>query len=258
MSRYVNTVPTADQVAAAVSALFASAAAEHPEGLLAALLPVDRTMERGFRVFNAIPSFEMGELCRLGSYFDTLQESERDEEARSRIRLLVYCHVMEADFPITVIWNVARILTGLEPGWTFVRRSDEKVLRHPGERIAELVAITESTELHVGSVLQLLWQRRLRNAFSHSQYFFAGESITCSERLSPIGRSDERVGPDGSDSYAHVDLEDLYAAAVSYLRSFARCYQDRLAFFRDGQPHQLADWEVRWDGDANRWQRVET
>ena len=256
MTRYLENVPAAADVRAATAQVFARATEESGAMLLNALVPIDTTMEDGFRVLNGVVGFEMAELCDLVGYFDMFVREERDMARRGRIQLLVYSHIFEADFPMTTLWNLHRLLADLECSWTFHRTAANgkvHVCKYPRERVEELKRLSEAVGTDFGEIISGLWWRELRNGFSHSQYFWAGESVTCTGRLSPVSRTGTGIGEAGSKSFAVDDVNDLYDGTVALLSEFVTRYRDAVQPYKDGELHEVQGGGIVWSGGRGRW-----
>ena len=52
MTRYLDGTPSGEEIGGSVEELFGKAASSAGAGVLNAVVPVDRTMEEGFRVLN--------------------------------------------------------------------------------------------------------------------------------------------------------------------------------------------------------------
>jgi len=217
MTRFHLDIPTESEICDAVAELFERAMRNGGTGLLSALIPVDTTMHEGHQVLSYVFDYEMAELCNFVKYFDGLIEREAHVSSRGRMQVLVYCHIFEADYPLTTIWNLHRLLEGREISWTFsrmTRKGETEVLKYPKDRVSELERLSNNLGIVLGSMLASLWQNDLRNAFSHSQYFWTGDILSCTGRLSPNIRKGIGVGSGGSKSFASSDLAALYAGAL--------------------------------------------
>lgn len=253
--RYLQGVPQGGKLRQALEELFGAVRESKESELLSALVPVDTTMQKGHRVINYVPDLEMDELCRLASYFGGLVQTESDPGNQARIRVLVYCHIFEADFPLTVCWNLLRTLNGQECSWIFSRRTKGgkvRLCQYPRERVKEMERLSQQTSMSLGKLLSGLWQNDLRNAFSHSQYFLGGNALTSSRSLSPVSRP--RVGiRERSPSFTFVDIEDLYDRAVELLSGFIEQYKESVHVYKNGELHKIQKGWIRWDTKRAHW-----
>ena len=257
MTRYLDATPSRDEITDAVEELFCKASVKLGVGRLSALVPVDTTMEKGYRVLNLTVDFEMEELCRLVNYFSAVVDQEENPVARAPTQILLYCHVFESDFPMTVLWNLHRLLVGEGCSWTFHRITEKgkcQICKYPRERVEEMEKLSVRAKTSLGSVLRRMWHPTLRNGFSHSQYFVSGDAVTCTGRLSPISRTGSGIGEGGSKSYTFRDIDDLFQAVGALLEGFVASYDRAVAPFKDGSAYAIQGGRVYWDASRTKWQ----
>jgi len=101
--------PCEDQIESAMSEVFSAASKAEPSSLLAAFVP---HYHEPLRWICFIPEAEVQELCEFVNLFKALDRLATDDpKSQTRFRLPIYCHVMEADFPPIVIWNLLRVFS---------------------------------------------------------------------------------------------------------------------------------------------------
>ena len=71
------------------------------------------------KVITYVIEDKVRELCDFLNGFNELSKMTENSYQKKRIKILNYCHIMEADFPYTVIWNLVRILNKQKCLWTF-------------------------------------------------------------------------------------------------------------------------------------------
>ena len=247
-------IPSDEEIRLAVAEVFDRVRFGHTANLLNALVVVDNTMHQGCSIINYVVDYEMRELCDFVNGFNTHLKQTDNRYQRARIKALIYCHVMEADLPLTVIWNLLRILDGEACDWTFRRiaktkRGDKEVVcEYPHEKVAELKRLSKKCNVQIGIVLDRLWQRDLRNAFSHSQYCWMGDIFTATNFLSPLSR--KKGGKKGNPSFTFDDIECLYQGVKNLLYYFTEAYQVVIAPFRDGNAHPVDSGSIVWDSQS--------
>ena len=250
--------PSDEEIHLAVAEVFDRVQFDHHAKLLNALVVVDKAMFHGHSIINYVVDYEMQELCDFANGFNAHLKQTDDRFQQARIRALIYCHVMEADLPLTVIWNLLRILDGRDCDWTFHRitnKSKKQVCQYPSEKIAELSLLSKKLNMQIGTVLYRLWRVDLRNAFSHSQYCWMGEMLTATSSLSLLSRKNGRKK--SNPSFTVGDIERLYQGASKLLYYFAEAYRIAIAPFRDENPHPVDSGWIVWDSQAG-WLWKET
>ena len=243
--------PSDEEIRLAVVEVFDRVQFGHAAKVLNALVVVDKSMFDGHSIINYVVDFEMQELCDFVNGFNAHLKQTDDHFQQARTRALIYCHVMEADLPLTVIWNLLRILDGGDCDWTFHRitkKGNKEVCQYPREKIAELIGLSKGLDMQIGIVLDRLWQVDLRNAFSHSQYCWMGEMLTATGSLSPLSRKNGKKKR--NPSFTFEDIERLYQGASKLLYCFTEAYRRTIAPFRDGNAHPVDGGLIVWDSLA--------
>jgi len=244
-------IPSNDEIYMAVTELFDRVRFDHADKLLNALVVVDKGMFHGNNIINYVVDYEMQELCDFMNSFTAHLKQTDNHFQQARIRTLLYCHIMEADLPLTVIWNLLRILEGGNSDWTFHRitkNGKKEVCRYPREKIAELSRLSKKLGMQIGTVLDRLWQVDLRNAFSHSQYCWMGEVLTATGSLSPLSR--KNGGKRGNPSFTFDDIERLYEGTSKLLYYFTKAYRITIDPFKDGNAYAVDSGSIVWDSQA--------
>ena len=247
----MRTLPETDQIVASVVEVFSAARSVAGEAILGALVP---HQESPLRMVSLIPEFEMDELCRFVNQFRSYIEP-RPERARenARCKVLIYCHIMEAEFPATVILNLLRLVNGDGPLWTFREL--------PRTRYGKISKLSDAHKLSVGAVLDSLWYNKLRNAFSHAQYLLHDDGCLLGTRkLSPVTANAVRPPSDlpqegGENPYFFPpdEVDGLFTGVLAYLKVFIETYKSGVASFKDGNWHDIPTGPIRWDSKCGWW-----
>jgi hypothetical protein len=115
-----------------------------------------------------------------------------ESDARLRLGLVVYCHIIEMEAPYHMIANMARVATG-ERYSTHPFEVGPKALKKPSrharlERIRELLCETE--HVVIADHIREFTSGAIRNAFAHSQYVLnEGQFHICAGRGLTIGNT---------------------------------------------------------------------
>jgi len=170
---------------------------------------------------------------------------------------------MEADFPLTVIWNLLRVLNEQKCLWIFYSCDDNgnpkqgkngklSVLRYSIEKIKAIKKLSQNKTLTIEKYLHNMWQSDLRNSFSHSQYFWIGDSFRGSNTISPLSRKDEDIKK--TIVYSEQEIEKLSNCASIYLLTFIELFKFALTPYKDGKVYKIYDGLIRWENRYNwRW-----
>ncbi len=255
-------IPNKNEVQLAVIELFDKVNKHEKEWLLSGLVPIDRKLSQGFNVITYVVEYEMQELCDFLNQFNAFKDNCKNEQEVLRVKILNYCHIMEADFAYLVIWNLLRILNKQKSMWTFYncdengdpiknKKDGYSVLRFPLEKINAIKIIADKIDLGIGNILLKLWKSELRNSFSHSQYYWMGNTFVTSKGLSPFSRRDS----DLSNHYtiSEDQIEELYSCVQGYLHIFIDLYKVIIKQFKDGKPHKIHDGFIYWESKLSEW-----
>ncbi|MCP4902368.1 MAG: hypothetical protein GY906_35825 [bacterium] len=252
--------PSTDEVNDAVVEVFERATSARGADILGALVPHTYEPEKMIHVF---PDYEAEELCRFVNQFKGYAAESVDNCERTRLRVLVYCHVMEAELPPAIVWNLLRLIDGQEPTWDFVRVSSkgkEIPCDMPQTRYEEIQRLSRKADLRVGDILVSLWHNKLRNAFSHAQYITMQDgTFVGGKNVSPLTasavRPSDKATPDRENPYLYrsTEVESLFNSALAWLWILVECYRNGTRPFKDGQFYNIPTGPIRWDKDRGWW-----
>lgn len=255
-------LPSEEEIKLSIAELFDKVSQTEKEWLLSALVPIDNKLTDIGKVITFVIEDEMRELCDFLNSFNELKNNLDYIFQKKRIKILIYCHIMEADFPYTVIWNLLRVLNKQKCLWTFYvcdengepkedKNKKLPVLRYPLEKINAIKKLSNLHSLTIGDILFKIWQSDLRNAFSHSQYFWIGNTFRVSNTISPLSRRDEDI--DKTIFYTDEQINKLYDCASIYLLTFIDAYKCAVNLYKDGKPYKVHDGGIKWTKYNWRW-----
>jgi hypothetical protein len=245
-------IPSEDEIRKVIFELFDRAKESHPEDLLSALVPIDTASEPGNKLINYLRDYEMQEVCDFLDDFKSMLEEIDNNEQEIRIKIMIYCHIMEADLPFIILWNLLRILDGqqCEAEFGIINEKGKKVIcEHPSQKIAEIEKLSRRLKLRIGESIRKFWQRDIRNAFSHSQYFLSDSSFTITRDLLQIPRKSVNKRA----VYPYQDIDKLYSCAVSFLSAFIDAYKWYVSPYKDGNAYRIQVGSIRWNMHVQRW-----
>lgn len=255
-------LPSENEIGLAVAEVFDTVFQKENEWLLSSLVPIDRGLSPGYKIITYVVEDEMYELCEFLNGFNALRKHISDEHDQMRIKILTYCHIMEADFPYTVLWNMLRVLNKQNCIWTFYNSDEDgtikpdkngelTVLRFTTEKLIAINKLASKLNLKIGEILLKIWQSELRNAFSHSQYFWMEKTFRVSNSISPLSRRDSDLKKDYYYNFSQI--EKLSKCASIYLYDFIELYKHAILKYQDGLPHRIHDGIIYWDVKRKDW-----
>jgi hypothetical protein len=257
-----SNLPTKEEIKFSIAELFDKVYTNEREWLLSALVPIDTKLTDFGNVITYVVEDEARELCDFLNGFNELSSRTEDIYQKKRIKILNYCHIMEADLPYTIIWNLLRILSKQKCLWTFYacdengnpKENENKkltVLRFSLEKINAIKKLAKKCSLTIGDVLSNIWQSDLRNSFSHSQYYWMGKTFRVSNTISPLSRKDEDI--EKTIVYSDEDVESLHDAASIYLLTFIEAFKIAIAPFKDGNVYKVHNGFIKWTKYGWKW-----
>ena len=168
----------------------------------------------------------------------------------TRLQVMCYCHIVEADFPYLILLNLLRLLRGRDCCFTLVG------CEYPHQKIQELQSLETTLETGVAAVLDRLLQRDLRNAFSHSQYAIDNDgALVATKWLSGVTGRPPMPTQGHTVFFTVEDVRSLYETSLAYFRTFVDCYRETIVPYKDGEFHssELSRSPLRWDSARNQW-----
>lgn len=236
------TIPTDTQIRASLDELFAPARQKDRKALWRAIFPVDPDMQiatpPGKRRVSEAPAWEWNEMrCFIRQFIGMADHFKGDAHATARVRMLVYCHIMECDFPFSVIRNLLLLISGQPEDWTFhgLNKNGQRIVcQQPSQKIMEIVRLAAPLRLTIGNVLTDIWQDTLRHRFSHAFYAFTDSSVLSTRNISPI-RREKAMKFTGDPIVTFADLESLYAASLSFVDWFEVEYEKTCNVFNNSK-----------------------
>ncbi|MBI2438168.1 MAG: hypothetical protein HYV36_05075 [Lentisphaerae bacterium] len=197
-------IPTKKEVEEALDTLFSRVQQRGPETVARYIQPTDPDFP-SLRIADYI-FYEFEELTQLVKDFENIlfqtkenvrtgKLRETDAQARIlRLMLVTYLQVVEADFPLTLMWNLLRLLHGEGPCWAFRIQGKDgktKTLQYPRQKLCELCKLSNDLELPIGGLLNCIYKNLLRNAIAHGQFAIRcdGQLLHLTKDYSPTSRN---------------------------------------------------------------------
>jgi len=240
--------------------LFKEAEEKDSEKFLRALLAIDTERYKKFKIktISYTSDEEFQELCHLLNDFHEIAISDKVEKnTRTKMRLFLYCHILEADLPYMITANIARILAG-EPYnsriYLTTQKGKNKTCKYPWQKIRYLSDLGKKVGVDLSSIWNRFFCRELRNAFSHSQYCLRNREgdVFLTPAVSPTTLPKKKLN---KEFYTYEEVEDLYLAAYSFLEVFIEITKQYMAKYKNGNYHSIGHdiGPVQFDLNRKRW-----
>jgi hypothetical protein len=189
---------------------------------------LEQGLPEGKKQITFTPFWEIDELNAFIQLHLDHYNSVSNDNSRARICLVLYCHILEADFPMAIIYNLLRILGQEKPSWVFVSLDDKQkeiVCQYPTGKIREIYRRSTTLKYSIGELLCRLWKDTIRNSFMHSNYAIKADHFIPCKGLSPISR---KSGIQENAMNPTPTVEDIICygfSAVSFLSYFNHEYR---------------------------------
>jgi len=236
--------------------LFKEAEEKNSEKFLRAFFAID-TKRYPNKIMSYVSSLEFKELLDLLKTFNKIVISYKvDKNTRTRLRLFLYCHILEVDLPYMIIANIARILAG-EPYDSRIYLTTEegkKLCEYPWQKIKYLNDLGKKVGLDLSAIWNRFFRPELRNGFSHSQYCLRNRQgdVFLTSEVSPTTRTKK---PPNKEFYSYKEVEDLYMAACEFLQVFIEITKQFLSKYKNGNYYSIGYdiGPVRFDLNRKSW-----
>src|SRR5262245_11641850 len=123
----LNDLPRDDDIIKSIEQPFDKVQRREPTKLLSALIPIEKVNDDW--LINYSPSYILHETCECVNQLQKLIKLCDPSQEQVRIKLVIYCHIMESDYSYTVLWNLLRVLSGLPCQWTFTMLTDKNKIK---------------------------------------------------------------------------------------------------------------------------------
>lgn len=237
--------------------LYKKAEENDSEKFLRALLAID--IERyKHKTISYISDYEFQELCDLVDTFHEIAIYDAfDKNIRTRLRLFLYCHIIEAHFPYMIIANVARILSG-DPydSRIYLTEKGKSILcEYPWQKIKYLSELGKKIGVDLSAIWNRFFHYELRNAFSHSQYFLRNKQgdVYLTSAVSPTTSAKKKLK---KEFYNYKEVEGLYMAAIEFLNLFIGITNQYIAKYKNGDFYSIGHdiGPVWFNNRYRRWE----
>lgn len=236
--------------------LFGLAREQCEEQFLLSLLLVREEALRGNRptpIIPYIPNQEFQEMClTVKSCGMLVGLPGLDSGTRLKLKLLMYCHLLEVDFYWGVIGNLLHILLKKEYQ---PKLFEDQVLgtkmKEMGKLFEELFEKWRTSGVRIG--LDTIYNelcnndsKTLRNRFSHGQYFIEGGNLFLTRRILDWS-SKPKI------TYSSHEIDQLLMSRRTFLDVFEQTYHEAILPYQDGRDISTRFGLIRYDREHGRW-----
>ena len=205
----------------------------------------------GYNILSFPSDFEFQEVIELIKDINGLKESKDITlKTKSRMYLLSYTHIIEVDLIYVILFNLINTIRGL-PYSSVVEFLNKKGKKeeaiYPQTKIDVLQSDLQAFKINLENVFKEFFDKDLRNAFSHSQYYLdlSGDLINSKNiaHKSLGGNKKKNV----QKLYRFEEIQEKYDMSLIYIKIFIKVYKRFIKPYMDGKSHQTFFGPIEFD-----------
>lgn len=170
---------------------------------------------------------------------------EVDVKIKTRVRLLLYCHIIEVDIIYMILFNMLRTIKGEQYSPTITFKSKNKCksggvieAEYPSQKIEQIEKESQAIGIPLQPIYSEFYFNHLRNAFSHSQYFLDQDGgFNLSKNLSPATSAVYKKATK-NNYFKAEEIQAIFDKIILYIESFIRNHMQFLERYADGGHYQ--------------------
>lgn len=194
---------------------------------------------------------ELQEVFEFFNLYFPIQSSDQvDAKTKTRTRIMLYCHTIEADLIYLVLYNMIMTIKDKEYSTviTFRNKKDEtKEVVYAYKKIEIINKECEDTDVKLRLIFDELFKVQIRNAFSHSQYYLSPNGgFAISKYNSPTSSKVLTKAPN-QNFFTYEEIHELFKKVNAYLDSFISIYKSYIDKYADGKPYKTLFGEVYFE-----------
>lgn len=200
-----------------------------------------------YNMLSYVLDEEFQEVTEFISSFGVLLESEDiDIKIKTRVRVLLYCHIIEVDLIYTLIFNLLKTIAreNYSANILHVSKKNEIInLHYPAEKIDLISRYSKKYGLELHKLYHNIFYKQIRNAFSHSQYSLSPDGgFNISKFISPSSQNLFKQ-PKFKTFFTFDEISSLFDKSFIYIKSFIETYNRYISKYQDGNIYstQLGD-----------------
>jgi hypothetical protein len=248
-------IPSERRIKVAIDSIYDYSESHLGDKILNAFVPyggIDELPENDQSLTFAF-EHEIHEMFSFLKEFDKLLSCYSDDFINlSRIKLQLYCKIMESDYPYMIIYNLLNLIAGKEIDWNFkvTKNSETKYCDTPTKKICRIAELCKSYKFDIGKVLDNMWRADLRNSFLHSQYCLSPNGFFTNTRFYSPTASKKPA----KRGYSAEEINLLYERSGGYINDFFKKYFAVIEKFKNGKTYKLLNGNtIYWNVKSHSW-----
>ncbi|MDP2863784.1 MAG: hypothetical protein Q8N95_13425 [Desulfobacterales bacterium] len=207
-----------------------------------------------------ISDYEFAEVLDLLDRFVPLQAaSEINIKDKVRIQMFLYCHIVEVDLIYHIVFNMIQtikknpysleIFTIRRKNSNNGEKGTKKIAEYPCKKIEIIKNLSDEFEMPLRNVYQEFYLNKLRNSFSHSQYFIEQDgTFHLSQSLSQFQQKST------NGFYTAESIDSFFQKSLFYIKAFINSYNSYIEEFKDGNSYDTSFGKISFSiPEHNGW-----
>ncbi len=212
----------------------------------------------GNHTLSYISDYEFAEVIELLNSFVPLQAgNEINIKDKVRIQMLLYCHIIEVDLIYHIIFNMIqtikknpyalKIFSVRKKNSKNGKKGTKKLANYPIDKIDIIQNLSDDFAMPLRTVYQEFYSNKLRNSFSHSQYFIDQTgTFNLSQSLSQFQHGNT------NGFYTAESMDSFFKKSLSYIKTFINSYELHIKEFKDGNGYDTNFGKISFSMSEHR------
>jgi len=210
-----------------------------------------------YNIMSYINDYEFSETLQfLNSFLPSLKSVKLDSKLKTRIRMMLYCHIIEMDTIYIILFNIIRTIKNRDYSSIIPYKSKKGKsieAEYPSEKIDILVKESSKIGIPFEKIYSEFYLNYLRNAFVHSQYFLdKNGNFNISKHMLPTNLMVSKK-PKKKIHFRYDEIEVIFQKTLNYLESFINVYNSFNDAYKDGNSYETNFGRIRYYQDKHTW-----
>ena len=210
-----------------------------------------------YNIMSSVNDIEFKEVLQfLNSFLPLLENGKLDNKNKTRIRMMLYCHIIEVDTIYIILFNMIRTIqsqdySSIMPYKSKKGKSSEA--EYPSKKKEILDEESNKIGIQLGKIYSDFHFSYLRNAFVHSQYFLdKNGNFNISKHMLPKNLTVSKK-PKNKIHFRYDEIEVIFQKTLDYLESFINVYNSFNDAYKDGNSYETNFGRIRYYKDKHTW-----
>jgi len=210
-----------------------------------------------YSMISYVNDYEFRESLQFLNFFlPLLKRDDIDNKTKTRIRMMLYCHIIEVDTIYIILFNMIRTIQNRDYSSIIVytnKKGKLKEMEYPHKKIELLIKESSKIGIPFEKIYSEFYLNYLRNAFVHSQYFLdKNGNFNISKHMLPKNLTVSKK-PKKKIHFRYDEIEVIFQKTLDYLESFINVYNSFNDAYKDGNSYETNFGRIRYYKDKHNW-----